>query len=45
MTADDLDRFALERRAADDAYNQALTELDRALVATSDRPVAREGTR
>jgi O-antigen chain-terminating methyltransferase len=42
MTADDLDRFRRERRAADDAYNSALTELDRAIVATGDRPLARE---
>jgi SAM-dependent methyltransferase len=42
MTGDDLDRFRRERRAADDAYNQALTDLDRAVVATSDRPLAQQ---
>jgi SAM-dependent methyltransferase len=42
MTGDDLDRFRRERRAADDAYNQALTDLDRAVVAASDRPLAQQ---
>jgi SAM-dependent methyltransferase len=42
MMADDLDRFRHERRAADDAYNDALTELDRAIIAIGDRPVERD---
>ena len=42
MMADDLDRFRHEQRAADDAYNRALTELDRAVVAIGDRPVERD---
>jgi O-antigen chain-terminating methyltransferase len=42
MMADDLDRFRREQRAADDAYNSALTELDRAIVAMGDRPVERD---
>src|SRR6266496_3148296 len=45
MSADDLDRFRRERREADDAYNGALTELDRAIVALGERPLEREDIR
>jgi SAM-dependent methyltransferase len=37
-TADELERFGRERREADRRYNDALTALDRAVVAASDTP-------
>ena len=42
MTADDLARFARERQDADAAYNRALTELDRTMVAIGARPLERD---
>src|SRR5436190_16201217 len=38
MTAEDPGRFRRERQDADAAYNGALTELDRAIVAMNTRP-------
>ncbi|HEY7289957.1 MAG TPA: methyltransferase domain-containing protein [Vicinamibacterales bacterium] len=37
-TADDTERFARDRRTADERYNSALTALDRAVVALAERP-------
>jgi SAM-dependent methyltransferase len=42
MTAEEHDRFRRERHAADVAYNDALTELDRAIVAIGGRPLERD---
>src|SRR5262245_44824782 len=42
MTPDDLDRLERERRDADIAYNSALTALDRVVIETHGRALARE---